>query len=156
MKNPIPGRMVMALAVIALALPAIAADDKPAGEPKSLRGDTPVESTSNIDLYRWEKDTGAPIPRDFVQQPPLIPHTIKGYQITKNFNKCMDCHSWSRAPETKATKISLTHFKDRDGKELSNVSPRRYFCLQCHVPQTDAAPLVKNDFKPVEGVAPKK
>ena len=94
----------------------------------------------------------APIPRDYVQQPPLVPHKVEGYAITKNFNKCMDCHSWTRYKETGATKVSLTHFKTRDGQELSNISPRRYFCLQCHVPQADAKPLVGNTFKPGTGM----
>ncbi len=94
----------------------------------------------------------APIPRDYVQQPPLIPHKVEGYQVSTNFNKCMDCHAWSRYQENNATKVSLTHFKDRDGGELSNISPRRYFCLQCHVPQTDAKPLVGNTFQRAEGL----
>jgi cytochrome c-type protein NapB len=64
----------------------------------------------------------------------------------------MDCHAWSRARETGATKISLTHFRDRDGKELPNVAPRRYFCMQCHVPQTEAKPLVDNTFQPATGL----
>ena len=54
--------------------------------------------------------------------------------------------------ETGATKVSLTHFKDRDGRELSNISPRRYFCTQCHVPQTDAKPLVDNTFQRARGL----
>ena len=29
---------------------------------------------------------------------------------------------------------------------LADVSPRRYFCTQCHVEQTDAQPLVENTF----------
>jgi cytochrome c-type protein NapB len=119
---------------------------------KSLR-DVPIEATSRADSFRTLRDR-EPYPRDFVQQPPLIPHSVRGYAITMNFNKCMDCHGWSRAKEAGATKVSLTHFKDRDGKELSNISPRRYFCLQCHVPQTDAQPLVANTFKPVETLAP--
>lgn len=93
-----------------------------------------------------------PLPRDYVQQPPLVPHKVDGYEVTLNFNKCMDCHAWSRYRETGATKVSLTHFKDRDGGELSNISPRRYFCLQCHVPQTDAKPLVDNTFRPAAGL----
>ncbi|HUH59602.1 MAG TPA: nitrate reductase cytochrome c-type subunit [Candidimonas sp.] len=95
---------------------------------------------------------GPPLPRDFVQQPPLVPHKTDGYEVTMNFNRCMDCHSWSRYRETGATKVSLTHFKDRDGGELSNVSPRRYFCMQCHASQTDAKPLVGNTFQRVEGL----
>ena len=101
--------------------------------------------------YSVEKDS-PPIPRDYVQQPPLIPHKIDSYTVTTNFNKCMDCHSWTRYREAGATKVSLTHFKDRDGKELSNISPRRYFCNQCHVVQTDAKPLVGNSFKKAEGL----
>jgi cytochrome c-type protein NapB len=138
------------LALAAVATPGIAQDTKPPAP--ALKA---AEQNSDIDIYKWEGDR-APIPRDFVQQPPLIPHSTKGYQITKNFNKCMDCHAWSRAPTTGATKVSITHFKDREGKELSNISPGRYFCTTCHVPQTDAEPLVKNTFKPVEGLARKK
>jgi cytochrome c-type protein NapB len=48
----------------------------------------------------------APIERDFVQQPPLIPHKVEGYEVTINFNKCMDCHAWSRYKESGATKVS--------------------------------------------------
>ena len=146
---------VSALALVA-ALPTLsgmstakAAEDGP--KLQSLRGaDVSVPDTEG-DLFKREKDR-EPIPRDYVQQPPLIPHTIQGYTITKNFNKCMDCHAWSRYKEYGATKVSLTHFKTRDGQELSNISPRRYFCLQCHVSQTDAKPLVKNTFKRAEGL----
>jgi nitrate reductase (cytochrome), electron transfer subunit len=116
-----------------------------------LRGGTPIEQTPEPEIYKPQKDA-APLPRDFVQQPPLIPHTIRDYQITKNFNKCMDCHAWSKTRESGATKVSMTHFKDREGQELSNISPRRYFCTQCHVAQSDAKPLVGNTFKPGAGL----
>jgi cytochrome c-type protein NapB len=46
--------------------------------------------------------------------------------------------------------ISVTHFMDRDGNFLADVSPRRYFCNQCHVPQLEAKPLVDNDFQDVD------
>ncbi|MFT7432120.1 MAG: cytochrome c-type protein NapB, partial [Colwellia sp.] len=62
------------------------------------------------------------------------------------------CHGWKYARETGATKISLTHFETRDGKTLSDVSPRRYFCSKCHVTQADAPELVDNLFKPVESL----
>ena len=48
--------------------------------------------------------------------------------------------------------ISVTHFVDRDGQVLATVSPRRYFCTQCHVPQTDAKPLVENDFRDIDEI----
>lgn len=114
-------------------------------------GDLSPEAKSQADMFKVERDQ-PPIPRNYVQQPPLIPHTVKGYTISKNFNKCLDCHAWNRVQETGATKVGISHFKDRDGKELSNISPRRYFCTQCHVPQYNAKPLVNNSFKPVEAI----
>lgn len=133
--------------------PSAAANAAPSGPVKmdSLRGGVPLEQSIAIAPARQERDR-PPHDRDFVQQPPLIPHKIEGYEVTINFNKCMDCHAWSRYRENGATKVSLTHFKDRDGGELSNISPRRYFCMQCHVPQTDAKPLVANSFRRAEGM----
>ena len=128
-----------------------AAPSGPAVKLDSLRGGVPIQDTIAIAPARQERDT-RPIDRDFVQQPPLIPHKVEGYEVSINFNKCMDCHAWSRYKESGATKVSLTHFKDRDGGELSNISPRRFFCQQCHVPQVDAKPLVANKFKPAEGI----
>ena len=118
---------------------------------KSIRGADVADPELQVGNFRQMPDQ-APIERDFVQQPPLIPHKVEGYEVTMNFNKCMDCHAWSRYREYGATKVSLTHFKDRDGGELSNISPRRYFCMQCHVPQTDAKPLVANRFQRAEGL----
>lgn len=117
---------------------------------KSLRGINPVEEVSmKPDSKRWEPDS-APIARDFIQQPPLIPHSTKGYQINLKFNKCLTCHSWANYEESGATKISQTHFLNAEGVEMANVNARRYFCTQCHVPQRDVAPLVENEFEAVE------
>ena len=118
---------------------------------QSLRGGTPLDQDNAPTPIRQERDH-APGDRDFVQQPPLIPHTITDYQITKNFNKCMDCHAWQKTKTSGAPKVSVTHFKTRDGQELDNISPRRYFCTQCHVPQTDAKPLVDNTFQRAKGL----
>jgi nitrate reductase (cytochrome), electron transfer subunit len=88
--------------------------------------------------------------RNYPMQPPTIPHKIDNYQVDLNTNKCLSCHSRRRTEETQAIAISVTHYMDRDGNFLAEVSPRRYFCEQCHVPQTDARPLVGNDFKDVD------
>ncbi len=119
---------------------------------KSLRENAVSDAEQQAHNWREVRDAGGLLPRDFVQQPPLIPHSTTNYQVTLNYNKCMDCHSWNRSTTTGATKVSLTHFRDRDGQELSAVSPRRYFCLQCHVPQTDAKQLVDNSFSPTPGL----
>lgn len=115
---------------------------------ESLRGKTPINQEARTDnMFRPEKDQDI-IPRNFQKQPPLIPHSIKGYNITQNFNKCMDCHSKERAEETGATLVAKSHYLDREDKKHTNISPRRYFCMQCHVPQFDAKPLVENTYKP--------
>ena len=121
-------------------------------ETKSLRGDHAVDNPSaKAQIMRWQDDK-EPIVRDYVQQPPLIPHSVESYRINLKFNKCLTCHSWANYKEAKATKISQTHFEDREGQVLANVSARRYFCLQCHVPQADAKPIVANKFEPVQAI----
>ncbi len=88
---------------------------------------------------------------EYVNQPPMVPHSIDGYQVTTNFNACLNCHSVQSSRNTGAARISPTHFLDAQGRTLGHVAPRRYFCLQCHVPQSNVAPIVKNEFKPVAG-----
>ncbi len=123
-----------------------------AGDVQSLRGAMDIEGPSApVDIKKVQPDRD-PIPRDYVQQPPLVPHKIDNYKITLKFNKCLTCHSWKNYKRYGATKISQTHFEDRDANVLANVSARRYFCTQCHVPQVDAQPLVENKFQPVEAL----
>jgi nitrate reductase (cytochrome), electron transfer subunit len=115
-------------------------------------GDAGAESLP-AQIIPWMPESG-PIARDYVQQPPLIPHKIEGYEVNIKVNKCLTCHSWANYQKAKATKISPTHFRDRDGIEMANVSPLRYFCTQCHVPQADAKPLVQNTFESVDILQP--
>lgn len=124
-------------------------------ETKSLRGNHAVDSPSaKPQISRWQEDK-EPIKRDYIQQPPLVPHSIEGYRINLKVNKCLTCHSWANYKASGATKISQTHFEDREGQVLANVSPRRYFCTQCHVSQVDSQPLVENGFKPVQAITGK-
>lgn len=99
-----------------------------------------------------ERISAQPSSRNYPEQPPTIPHNIRGYQIDKNFNMCLSCHSRSASPQTGAPMVSITHFYDRDGQALAAVSPRRYFCVQCHVPQADVAPARPNSFKSIDTV----
>lgn len=136
--------------VIALTAAAAAAW---AAEPIAiLRGPAPLveqgaapamAKVSNKDLRRS---------RNYPEQPPTIPHHIRGYQIDLNANKCLSCHSRRATAESNAPMVSITHFMDRDGQFLASVSPRRYFCTQCHVTQQDLKPLVGNDFTDVDSV----
>jgi cytochrome c-type protein NapB len=88
--------------------------------------------------------------RNYPMQPPMIPHKIDGYQVDMNANQCMACHSRRNVQESRAAMVSVTHYMDRDGNFLASISPRRYFCQQCHVTQTDAQPLVANDFVDID------
>jgi len=119
----------------------------------SLRGMADPLEESDVPVQKNYAKDGMPIARDYVQQPPLIPHTIDRYQINRKSNKCLSCHSWANYLEAGATKISQTHFEDRDKHVLANVSARRYFCTQCHVPQVDAKPLVENTFHPITAIS---
>ncbi len=142
--------LLAAALIVAGSLQAVCAADD-AVKLRSLRNGTPVTQDNPPAASHQERDH--PVgDRDFVQMPPLIPHTTAGYQITKNFNKCMDCHAWQKSKASGATKVSVTHFRAREGQELDNVSPRRYFCTQCHVAQTDAKPLVDNTFQRARGL----
>jgi cytochrome c-type protein NapB len=114
---------------------------------KPIRGPVPIPEANPSDTYRMERHDRI-LRRSHKWQPPIIPHNVKGYQITKNVNTCMTCHSRKAAKEAGATPVGKSHYLDRDGKEHPNISARRYFCLQCHAPQFDAEPLVDNTFKP--------
>lgn len=85
--------------------------------------------------------------RNFPEQPPVIPHSIDGYQLTLNTNRCLSCHKREFTESSGAPMISVTHFTDRNGELLVDVAPRRYFCTACHVQQTDARALVPNLFR---------
>lgn len=83
-----------------------------------------------------------PIPLQYVGQPPLIPHSTEGYQVNRNANTCMNCHDIKTYGTSKATRISASHFVN------NALSPSHYFCLACHVEQTNATPIVGNQFQP--------
>jgi nitrate reductase (cytochrome), electron transfer subunit len=85
--------------------------------------------------------------RNYPEQPPIIPHSIDGYQLTLGTNRCLSCHKREFTEGSGAPMISITHFMDRDAQVLADVTPRRYFCTACHVQQTDARPLVPNIFR---------
>lgn len=107
-----------------------------------------------VDIAQQNKTEPIPKPikndvkvgRNYPMQPPIIPHNIRDYQLDKNVNTCLSCHNRQRVSESQATMVSVTHYMDRDGNFLANVSPRRYFCTQCHVTQVDKKPLIGNDF----------
>lgn len=118
----------------------------------SLRGRFELDETNPAEPLKPVPRDRRPFVSDYVYQPPLIPHTIRGYELSINANKCLSCHSFRRSVESGATKISVTHYETREGQVLADVSPRRYFCLQCHVVQADTDALIENTFTRVESL----
>lgn len=135
-----------ALLAAVLALAAATAWAEPLVD--AMRGPTPIlEATKPPRLSNAVNDDNR-MPRNYAQQPPVIPHRVDGYQIDKNFNKCLDCHARGKTEVSLAVPVSATHYVNREGKVLAQVSTRRYFCMQCHVAQEPAKPLVGNSFQP--------
>jgi len=116
--------------------------------------------------------------RSYVNAPPLIPHSVEGLlPITRKNNQCLGCHMPDVAKGVGATPIPPSHFTNyrpetkmegdkvvKEGKvlgqantsdvvlakakKLDHLSQARFNCSQCHVPQANVKPLVKNNFRP--------
>lgn len=120
-------------------------------EIKALRGGVGLEvDMAPADVAKQE--TNGRFGRAYRQQPPLIPHQIDRYQIDWRTNQCLGCHDWSVAAKQGAPTLSMTHYQDRDGRQLDTIPGTRWFCNQCHVPQADTKDLVTNTFKPSSDV----
>ena len=115
-----------------------------------LRGPTPILDEPHPPPLQNQENKDVRRVRSHPMQPPTIPHKIDGYQLDKDVNRCLYCHSRTRIEETRAIPLSVTHYMDRDGNVRGDVSPRRYFCTQCHVPQDEVKPLVDNRFQDFE------
>jgi len=95
------------------------------------------------------------MPRAYLNAPPQVPHDISSFlPITTLSNACVACHSqrelWGKKREPATpTPIPPSHYTDlrktpaKVGDSLVNA---RFNCNQCHVPQTNARPLVENTF----------
>jgi nitrate reductase (cytochrome), electron transfer subunit len=138
--------MMLLASVLAASASALLAQTVSSG----LRGPAPLNEEGAAPPMLPNKNTAEKQVRNYPEQPPVIPHTIDNYQIDLNSNKCLSCHARARTAESQAPMISITHFMDREGQFLASVSPRRYFCTECHVPQNAANPPVSNDFVDID------
>ena len=118
----------------------------------AMRGSLPIPEETKPPLLGNPENKDLRRTRAYSMQPPTIPHRTDGYQTDLNANRCLFCHSRARAEEAQAIPIGVTHYMDRDGNVRADVSPRRYFCEQCHVVQMDRSPLVGNTFEDVDTV----
>ncbi len=131
----------------------------------------------NAEYTKAAPGTAKKFERSYTNAPPLIPHSVEGLlPITRNNNQCLGCHMPNVAKGVGATPIPPSHFTDfrpkttldkkgevvKEGKVIKNttdivtvahrmkkLSPARFNCSQCHVPQANVKPLVENTFKPV-------
>jgi nitrate reductase (cytochrome), electron transfer subunit len=138
--------------LLALAVLTATASTSPLAQTVSsgLRGATPLNEEGPAAPMTPLRNSTEREVRNYPEQPPVIPHTIEGYQIDLNGNKCLSCHARARTGESQAPMVSITHFMDRDGQFLASVSPRRFFCTECHVPQNVVNPPVDNDFVDID------
>ena len=97
-----------------------------------------------------EKGVMKRINREF---PPMIPHGVGDLlPITRESNLCLDCHGTQARPKAgEPTPVPASHYVDlrrAPGTKGGRLAGTRWVCISCHVPQTDARPLVRNTFKP--------
>lgn len=138
--------LASALAVLA-ALPLAIGD-----EIATLRHGTPLDAEAEPERMPKVVNSDIKQQRNYPMQPPLIPHDTRGYEVNLNVNRCMACHARRRTEESQAPMISVTHYMDRDGNFLAEVSPRRYFCDQCHVNQTETREAIENTFEDMDSI----
>ncbi|MFQ6342132.1 nitrate reductase cytochrome c-type subunit [Campylobacter sp. VTCC 70190] len=115
-----------------------------------------LENENKVSLVEANFTTSQPgestrFDRSYENAPPLISHAIEDMlPITKDNNMCLSCHDKSIAADVGATPLPATHYYDfwKNKSTGDAISDTRFNCTQCHVPQSDAKPLVGNSFKP--------
>jgi cytochrome c-type protein NapB len=140
------------LALALLGMGWLAAAQLSAQEAPRLRGPQPFTREVPAPPMQRAVTDDVRVRRNYPDQPPLIPHSIDGYEISLNANKCMSCHARKFTEQSQAPMISVTHYQDRGGNTLGGLAPRRYPCLSCHVVQTTARPLVQNRFTDMDAL----
>ncbi|MCR6699797.1 MAG: nitrate reductase cytochrome c-type subunit [Dokdonella sp.] len=124
------------------------------GQIDPMRRGVPIDADATPPAMARVENFDRIRPVNYEMQPPTIPHSIDNYQLTRNTNRCMLCHTRSNAQTFLAPPVSPAHYATRDGTILEEISPRRYFCVQCHVVQTDAQPLIANRYEGLNTTIP--
>ncbi len=139
--------------LLAIALSMVFAASSFAEEPISLRkssafsGENVPEPVKFLGAAPGESKL---LPRGHADAPPQISHLIDANMtIDLKRNGCLECHDKRKAKQKDAPAASDSHYTDytKGGKKLRKIYQGRYMCTQCHVPQTNAKPLVGNVFK---------
>jgi cytochrome c-type protein NapB len=126
-------------------------DDLNMGLSKGSVFETPTPEVATYDDKKAGKNERLPI--SYSTLPPQISHAIADYlPITREDNGCLDCHDrrkllnreWSLGKKLPMPDSHYGSFNKQGGVE--NVAGARYNCTQCHVPLSNAQPLVENTF----------
>lgn len=150
------GIAALVLMSVFTTLTATAADKAEINTVATLRDHTAIDTQKEPNRIPKVSNNDVKQKRNYPMQPPIIPHTTRNYEVNALNNKCMSCHSRQQTEKSQAPMVSVTHYMNRDGNFLAEVSPRRYFCNQCHVTQADAEPLVENTFTDMHTLMKKK
>jgi cytochrome c-type protein NapB len=147
----------LAAAALLLAAAALAADKAPPVKDAQLG----LSRTSVFDVPSpppFKAEEGAPgagpLPRRLSAEiPPVIPHAVADFlPITRDQNACIDCHELPGPKKPgEPTPLPRSHYADwrhAQGTLLEKHAGGRWICISCHVPRTDAAPLVGSRFRP--------
>jgi cytochrome c-type protein NapB len=148
-------RLILALTLCTLPLAASKPPSKPVPDRNLGLSRTSVFDVPAPPAYRDEaSDPGEKaLPKRINREyPPVIPHSVAdSLPITRSTNLCLDCHAVP-GPKKKgeATPVPASHYLDLrrapDAKG-TQVTGTRYLCISCHVPRTDAPPLVGSRYR---------
>ncbi len=112
---------------------------------------------SNIKFSQSQPGESQMFERSFENAPPFVSHTMEDMlPITTDNNMCITCHMPDVAVDAGATPVPQSHLEDlrKDINDASRdlggkLSQARFECVQCHIEQSDAKPLVGNSFQRV-------
>lgn len=125
-------------------------DEKELGIRKESLYDEEKVKPSKTEYGKAEPGKSKKFSRAFENSPPLIPHDLTNMlPIAETNNACLNCHMPEAALAMNATPLPKSHFFDIDtGKSLGGtLDGKRYFCMECHVPQVNIPEPIKNTFK---------
>ena len=118
---------------------------------------TSVFDTPTPELYTYsdaKPGYNDRLAKSWDELPPQIPHRVEEFlPVVMEDNQCLDCHDVPKyigrpynMDRTKKSKspMSKAHYADED---LDEVSGARFNCTQCHVPLSNAKPLVENTHR---------
>ena len=145
------------LATLGLMFTITACASNGGGAIDELNMGTSVFDTPTPNTYTYSDDKPGyndPLPRAWEEAPPQIPHRIAEFlPVTAEDNQCLDCHDVPKYMDkpknmdrTKKSKSPMpeAHYASSDMDELDGA---RFNCTQCHVPQSNAMPLVESTYR---------